>query len=105
MYIDNQGYSVRRFEHGKRILEHRAVAEEVLGRKLFPREIVHHIDTDKRNNAPGNLHVFPSPAEHAHCHATLDAIVQSKDNVPELLRMGTILFDRIKGEYQCGKAV
>lgn len=37
--------------------EHRVVAERTLGRALRPGEVVHHIDGDKRNNAPGNLMV------------------------------------------------
>lgn len=35
------------------------VAERMLGRKLKPGEVVHHIDGNKRNNAPENLMVFP----------------------------------------------
>lgn len=49
--------------------EHRVVAEQILGRELRPGEVVHHIDGDKRNNAPENLKVFPSQAEHARFHA------------------------------------
>lgn len=50
--------------------EHRVVAEEQLGRPLGPGEIVHHEDENKRNNAPGNLDVLPSQAEHARLHFT-----------------------------------
>lgn len=31
-------------------------------------EVVHHIDRDKRNNAPENLEVFSSQKEHALLH-------------------------------------
>lgn len=48
--------------------EHVAVAEKVLGRKLEPGEIVHHIDRNKRNNDPGNL-VVMTQSQHAHLHA------------------------------------
>lgn len=44
--------------------EHRLVAEEKLGRRLEPGEVVHHVDEDKTNNDPGNLEVYPS--HHAH---------------------------------------
>jgi len=37
--------------------EHRAVAYKVLGRFLDTKEIVHHCDHDKQNNAPENLFV------------------------------------------------
>lgn len=49
--------------------EHRVVAESVIGRKLLPGEVVHHIDGDKSNNSPENLMVFPSQREHALWHA------------------------------------
>jgi hypothetical protein len=48
---------------------HRVVAEEILGRPLRKGEVVHHLDGNKRNNAPENLVVFSSQAEHAKWHA------------------------------------
>lgn len=48
---------------------HRIVAARMLGRKLRPGEVVHHIDGNKRNNRPENLMVFRSQAEHAKWHA------------------------------------
>ena len=47
---------------------HRVVAEQMLGRKLLPGEVVHHEDENKRNNDPSNLKVFPSQAAHAAYH-------------------------------------
>ena len=47
---------------------HRIVAEQMLGRALNPREVVHHIDGNKRNNKPENLIVFTSQEEHAAYH-------------------------------------
>jgi hypothetical protein len=44
--------------------EHRLVAEQMLGRRLRPGEQVHHRDENKENNAPGNLEVVASLAEH-----------------------------------------
>lgn len=48
--------------------EHRVVAEEVLQRRLHPREVVHHEDQNKQNNDPANLIVFVSQAQHARHH-------------------------------------
>ena len=43
---------------------HRLIVENLLGRKLAPTEIVHHIDGHKRYNAPYNLQLFGSQGEH-----------------------------------------
>lgn len=47
--------------------EHRIVAEQMLGHPLRRGEIVHHIDGDKRNNAPENLRVM-TQREHMQEH-------------------------------------
>ena len=51
---------------------HRIIAERKLGRPLRPGEVVHHIDRNKRNNAPENLMVFSTQAEHLKWHREHD---------------------------------
>lgn len=43
---------------------HRIVMHTMLGRQLAPGEVVDHIDGDISNNAPANLRVFASNADH-----------------------------------------
>jgi hypothetical protein len=49
---------------GKLIAEHRLVMERVLGRYLDPAEIVDHIDGLTLHNAPWNLRLYRSNADH-----------------------------------------
>lgn len=55
--------------HGRH--EHRVVAEQILGRKLKPGEVVHHIDENRHNNSPENLMIFPNQQAHAEYHQRL----------------------------------
>lgn len=50
------------------VLQHRLVAEHVLGRYLFRFEVVHHEDLDKTHNSPSNLWLFPSHQAHMRHH-------------------------------------
>lgn len=42
--------------HGRHL--HRVIAEEMIGRKLYRREVVHHKDGNIHNNDPSNLEVM-----------------------------------------------
>ena len=53
-----------RRKHTPYILEHRLVMEQVLGRILSPKEVVHHKNGVKTDNDPSNLEVFASNKEH-----------------------------------------
>jgi hypothetical protein len=50
--------------------EHRIVAEKMLGRRLCSKEIIHHKDGNKKNNARSNLEILGSIAEHRQRHRT-----------------------------------
>lgn len=51
------------------VLEHVAIMEGIVGRKLMKGEIVHHIDHDKTNNDPDNLMIMTN-GEHTTLHST-----------------------------------
>lgn len=67
--VTTQGY---RAFGGK--LEHRLVAEKVLGRPLKEEEIVHHHDENRLNNTPSNLVICPSHAYHFLLHQRMRAL-------------------------------
>lgn len=52
----------------KRVLEHRLIIEEKIGRYLDKKEIVHHINTIKNDNRVENLVLISSQAEHLKEH-------------------------------------
>jgi hypothetical protein len=60
--LNSTGYRKYRGRH-----EHRIVAEEMLGRPLTSKEIVHHKNGNKRDNRPDNLEIM-SQSEHARIH-------------------------------------
>lgn len=47
---------------------HRVNAEIILGRKLLPGEVVHHIDMNKSNNSLDNLLIFKTTEDHVRFH-------------------------------------
>ena len=71
--------------------QHVIVAKEMLGRALLPGEIVHHIDGNKQNNQPENLHVC-SRSHHRIIHRSLESLAT------QLVRAGLLKF--VKGAYE-----
>ena len=64
IYVDRKGY--QRFRKNTKLF-HRAIAEEKIGRKSKPWEIVHHINGNKLDNDPTNLEVLDRD-EHYEIH-------------------------------------
>lgn len=65
IYIDDNGYY--RFRVNDQLV-HRKVAELMIGRCLEKYEIVHHLNGDKLDNRPENLHVCENQDEHEGIH-------------------------------------
>ncbi len=81
-------------QDGTRELEHRYVASKILGRNLTSTDYVHHIDFDKHNNSPDNLHVFNTMSAHATCHKQFEKLGK------ELIRQRVVEFDRDTAQYR-----
>ena len=95
-YVNHSGYlemyvgpdSVKYGRKDGYVLVHRKVAQDTIGRKLLPSEIVHHIDGDKTNNVPDNLLVCKSISEHREIHNALERVSF------ELVKRGILIFDK-----------
>ena len=64
IYKNGNGYILK-----QRNYEHRLIMEKHIGRKLLPKEVVHHLDRNRSNNKIENLMLFSNQAEHIKYHA------------------------------------
>lgn len=101
--IDSLGYivvklPVSEFYPGKKnqttvhIREHIKVIQDNIGRKLFPDEVIHHIDGNKLNNELSNLDIC-SKQQHNACHAASESIIF------ELYKRGIVGYDENNKRY------
>ena len=60
-WTDTRGY-LRMWHNGRETYVHRVVAEQKIGRPLLPSEQVHHLNGQKDDNRPENLHVVDAQA-------------------------------------------
>jgi hypothetical protein len=58
---------------GELVLEHRQIAERVLGRPLPDGVVVHHVDENKAHNENGNLVICPDETYHRLLHRRMRA--------------------------------
>ncbi len=49
--------------------EHRVIMQDILGRKLKKKDVVHHVDGDRLNNSVNNLMVYRSNGKHLSAHS------------------------------------
>ncbi len=86
--IRSHGYIyVRTSVNGKQryVAEHRLVMEKVLGRPLTKKEVVHHINKDRKDNRPENLILFSSNSEHTRMYLpTLAKLLSAIKHLKEL---------------------
>lgn len=72
---------------------YRKIASDKIERTLNTGEVVHHIDTDRANDSPGNLIVVSDTKAHWNLHGSLDEAAR------RLVKMGVIGFDENRMKY------
>jgi len=87
------------YEHPNRdsqnnVLEHVLVMTEYLGRALTDKEIIHHIDGNRKNNKLENLYLSPSRSSHMKTHQSFNQLYGV------MLNLGLVMFDKEEGKYR-----
>ena len=70
------GYKSIRPLDGRKVWEHRSVAEAKIGRPLRREEVVHHINYIRHDNRPANLDVLESRSVHARIPKSINSMVR-----------------------------
>jgi HNH endonuclease len=87
-HTNGQGYKIV-YNKGKRVVEHRVVAEQMIGRPLLSTEVVHHIDGNRANNDPSNLQVM---TKEEHDNTTKSSVRKSHGIDPDCIRAAHALY-------------
>jgi hypothetical protein len=93
-YVGRQGYKRITVDGRNDYAEHRHVMEQRLGRKLYPGEIVHHINGDRTFNHPDNLELWSRKDPPG--QRVSDQIAWAKDLLSRYPEMGG---DVVKSDY------
>ena len=75
--VDTTGWNPKSNHRTFLRIHSRRTMEKKLGRKLSSTEIVHHIDHNRMNNNPDNLHLFENTSKHSKYHCFLRGLVKS----------------------------
>ncbi|MDD4348348.1 MAG: HNH endonuclease [Opitutales bacterium] len=73
------------------VLEHRWIIEQVIGGKIFPGYVVHHIDHNKLNNHPSNLKLMRE-SDHLKLHGFIGR--SSRQHRPSVRGFNTHQYSR-----------
>jgi hypothetical protein len=90
--VGSNGYVLVKVEDGHHLAhingyayEHRIVAEQILGRKILPTELVHHKNEDRTDNRPENIEIVSSIWAHKVHHRHSGKVRQLPDEPNELV--------------------